>query len=344
MTILLIGSVELASSIAYRKLFGQWSHNYYMNLNRFMFRSHPYLVGALIEGAEHERDGLLYSHNSLGCRGAKFGKKKTNGKIRVVAMGGSTTYGVGVNNEETWPFHLSEYLGAEYEVVNLGVPGYSSVENLIQTALHLSDLQPDIAIYYIGLNDLRNVNVKDLKADYSDFHAPSLYGALGLCPNENIPSLAMLKIALIMAQRIGILEGCPNQEIHTTGNEHNGIDQRALSLYERNLKNIASLCRTQGIKVIFVPHVLLEEVLQTGNYNWWIPYIPNSEMDDMMRAYNSKLGEVSAASEIIFADKVLQQEWMKDDFVDMSHFNDSSNQKLAEILSVYVKDMSEQEK
>ncbi len=339
MLAIVLGSVELASSLAYKKLFGNWSHYYYMNLNRFMFQSHPYLVGSLIKNAELERDGLHYTHNSAGYRGIEFNEKKTEGKIRVVAIGGSTTYGVGVNNEETWPVHLSEYLGSEYEVINLGVPGYSSVENLIQTAFHLSDLQPDIAIYYIGLNDLRNINVKGLSPDFSDFHAPTLYGALGLCANENIPSLATLKMGLIVAQRIGLIEGCPNQEIDITSNEHSGVDQRALSLYKRNLKSIASLCKTQGISVLFVPHVIVEEALLTGNYNWWIPYVPTAEIDDMMDAYNLKLGEVASESEIVFADEVLKTKWTKDDFVDLSHFGNSSNRKLAEILKNYVDSM-----
>lgn len=344
MIVLILASVELASSIAYRKVFGQWNHHYYMNPNRLMFRPHPYLIGSLMESVEHARDGLLYSHNGQGYRGAEFSKMETDGKIRVVAIGGSTTYGVGVNNDETWPFHLSENLGSEYEVINLGVPGYSSAENLIQTAFHLSDLQPDIVIYYIGLNDLRNMNVKNLRSDYSDFHAPTLYGALGLCAIDNIPPLAILKMALILAQRSGMIEGCPNQGIKTTGSKHNGIDKRALSLYERNLKNIASLCRTQDISVLFVPHILLEEVLQTGNFDWWIPYIPTSEIDDMMSAYNSKLSNVAVESEIAFADNVLSNNWTKDDFVDMSHFGNSGNRKLARILTGHVQNLSRSNK
>jgi hypothetical protein len=46
---------------------------------------------------------------------------------------------------------LEKELGPGYEVINLGVPGYSTVENLIQTALILPSLNPDVAIFLCGL-------------------------------------------------------------------------------------------------------------------------------------------------------------------------------------------------
>ncbi|MFT4525826.1 MAG: lysophospholipase L1-like esterase [Bacteroidia bacterium] len=333
LVVLLSSSIEFASAVAYKVLFGQWSHSQYMNLNRYMFQSHPYLVGSLIKGANHQREELLYAHNSLGYRGAEFTKAKPVGKIRIATIGGSTTYGVGVNNEGTWPYQLGGYLGQDYQVINMGVPGYTSAENLIQTALQLSDYEPDLAIYFIGLNDLRNINVKDLEPDYSDYHAPALYGALGLCSNENVPALASIKMALIMGQRAGLIEGCPNQSIQAISIEHQGVDARALSLYERNLKNIKALCNQQGVKVLFVPQILMEDVLKTGNYNWWIPYVPTSEMDDMMVAYNEVLKNIADSTESDFAAEVLNHPWKKSDFVDMSHFTSRANGILAEILA-----------
>jgi lysophospholipase L1-like esterase len=336
--ILIAGCMEMSSAVSYKVLFGQWSHSQYMNLNRYMFQSHPYLVGSLIKGATHQRENLLYSHNSHGYRGAEFTKTKPERKIRIATLGGSTTYGVGVNNEETWPYQLAGFLGKDFQVINMGVPGYSSAENLIQTALHLSDYKPDLAVYFIGLNDLRNINVSNLESDYSDYHAPALYGALGLCNNENVPALASLKMALILSQRVGLIEGCPNQEIKAKPKKHEGVDSRALSLYGRNLRSIKALCDEQGIKVLFVPQVLLEEVLKTGNYNWWIPYVPISEMDDMMVAYNSTLKSVSEASGARYASGVLNHAWEKNDFVDMSHFTGTANRVLAEIIAKEIRE------
>ena len=332
MVFLVVGSVELAAAIAYKVLNGHWSHTEYMNLNRFMFERHPYLVGDLKKGISHEREELKYEHNSKGYRCEEFSIEKDSTKTRVVAIGGSTTYGVGVNNDETWTHHLGEILGDDHEVINMGVPGYTSAENLIQTALHTSDLKPDVAIYYIGLNDLRNINIKDLASDYSDYHAPALYSALGLCNNENIPSLASLKMFLAMCEQAGILDVCPNLKIKVSNEMNQGPDNRALDLFERNLRHIIALCNEQNIKPIFVPQILLEDVLKTGSLSWWVPYVKRTDLDDQMLFFNERLKSVALEDSVTYVSDVAEHNWTKEDFVDLTHFNPEANRKLAELI------------
>ena len=333
MAILIFTSVEMVSALAYRALTGNWVHTIVVNQNQYLFEEHPQLVGSLIKNASHKRDSLTYSHNSKGYRCAEFTTEKPAGKIRIVTIGGSTTYGVGVNNDETWPHYLAHELGDDYEVINMGVPGYSTAENLIQTELYLSELQPDLAIYHVGLNDLRNINIEGLKPDYSDFHRPSLYGAFGLCENENLPSLASLKLLVLLGQKLGLVETCPNQAIDIKTRKHQGVDEHAFSIYVYNLNRIAEACKTQGIEILFVPQILLEEVLIAGDYSWWIPYVPTEEMDNMMDAYNLGLKVVAKSNGVPFASEVLNQNWKKEDFVDLSHFTNDANKKLAEILA-----------
>lgn len=333
LAVLVFSSVEAVSVVSYWALTGNWTHTIVKNQNQYLFEEHPQLVGSLIKNAKHQRGALTYSHNSKGYRSDEFAIEKPQGKIRIVTLGGSTTYGVGVNNNETWPHYLAQELGASYEVINMGVPGYSSRENLIQTELDLSALQPDLAIYYIGLNDLRNINIEGLKADYSDFHQPSLYGAFGLCKNENLPSLASLKLFVLLGQNLGLIETCANQQIDVKVRAHKGVDEHALSIYKQNIERIDSVCEHNGISVLLVPQTLLEEVLLTGDYSWWIPYVPSEEMDDMMDTYNSVLKTVADSNGIPFASKVLEHNWTANDFVDLSHFNAAANKKLAEIVA-----------
>lgn len=332
MFLLIFILTEATCSVAYRLWWGNWSHLDNTNLNRHLFEKHPYLVGTPIPNARLQRDGLLYAHNSRGFRGAEFSLEKPIGKTRIVTLGGSTTYGVGVNNEETWPYQLQQQLGSDYEVINMGVPGYSSAENLIQTALLLSELDADLVIYHIGLNDLRNMNVLDLKADYSDFHAPTMFNSLGLCHVHNAPMLASVRLLIIGFQKIGVLESCPTQ-LSVSSEQHSGVDLRAQAIYRRNLKNIETLCRVQKLKVLFVPQIMLEEVLKTGDYSWWIPYVPADQIDDMMAAYNHTLKEVADSSDAVFSTSILDHPWKKEDFVDMSHLNGSANGQFAKLLA-----------
>src|SRR5207248_966092 len=92
-------------------------------------------------------------------------------RLRMVTLGGSSTYCTLVSDDETWPHYLGKHRSCE--VINLGLPGYTSLENLIQANLWFSELKPDIAVLYGGWNDLRNAHVLGLKPDYSDFHGPS---------------------------------------------------------------------------------------------------------------------------------------------------------------------------
>jgi len=99
-------------------------------------------------------------HNSLGYRNKEFSLEKPDGVYRIVALGGSSTYDVRVeDNEETFTGQLQRLLEEEYgyqdvEVINAGVPGYNSWEILINLEFRVLDLNPDLVIICEGTNDV----------------------------------------------------------------------------------------------------------------------------------------------------------------------------------------------
>src|SRR5262249_28970411 len=90
----------------------------------------------------------------------------------IAAVGGSTTYGFGAAEGQTWPDALERKLGPEYAVLNYGVLTYSTVEHIIQTAFYMTayGVSPRCAIYYVGWNDIRNAHIPHLDPGYADFH------------------------------------------------------------------------------------------------------------------------------------------------------------------------------
>ncbi len=105
-----------------------------------------------------------YSINSLGYRGREINKIKPKNKIRIVALGGSITFGSGTSdNEHTYSALLEEYLDeqidkatfADYsiEVVNAGIPGLRADSLLIYLKEKVLELKPDIVIIFSGWND-----------------------------------------------------------------------------------------------------------------------------------------------------------------------------------------------
>ncbi len=98
--------------------------------------------------------------NSLGYRGEEIAQPKPSGVYRIVALGGSTTYGLFLDEWWlTYPGQLQSMLRSDYgyehvEVINAGVPQYSTWESAVNLLLRVPDLAPDMVIVYHAINDV----------------------------------------------------------------------------------------------------------------------------------------------------------------------------------------------
>jgi len=98
-------------------------------------------------------------HNPLGYRGPEVEIPKPAGVFRIVALGGSTTYGISTPWQDAYPAQLEAILRNEYgfsnvEVVNAGLSGYNSWDILANFEFRVSELEPDLIIFYEGINDV----------------------------------------------------------------------------------------------------------------------------------------------------------------------------------------------
>lgn len=123
-------------------------------------------------------------HNPDGYRGPRIPLQK-NGKLRVLCLGASTTYGTGVQlPTETYPAQLQilltrvlandsiwsrHYTGSE--VINAGIEAGTSAEMLQQYLFKYRYYKPDIVIVHTGLNDaeLLNQHDKNFQLDYTHY-------------------------------------------------------------------------------------------------------------------------------------------------------------------------------
>lgn len=78
-------------------------------------------------------------------------------KKEIWLFGCSFTYGMSLNDQETYAWLLQEML-PDYEVVNFAVPGYATYQSLMQFETEISRRKvPDIAVYaYASFHDERN--------------------------------------------------------------------------------------------------------------------------------------------------------------------------------------------
>jgi len=80
----------------------------------------------------------------------------TKDGLRVLAVGDSTTFGLGVDDDETWPSQLQRLFdrsSLEVEVINAGVPGYSSFQCRRFLEEQGMAMEPDIIVATFGFND-----------------------------------------------------------------------------------------------------------------------------------------------------------------------------------------------
>ena len=127
-----------------------------IDTSEFAVTPHQYLV---YYPTPNYRKGQTF-HNSLGYRGDEISLEKPSNVYRIVALGGSSTYDVSIeDNTKTFTAQLEKLLTEQYgyqnvEVINAGVPGYNSWEMLINLEFRVLDLNPDLIIIYEGTNDV----------------------------------------------------------------------------------------------------------------------------------------------------------------------------------------------
>ena len=109
--------------------------------------------------------GETVATNALGMRGPEVASPKPPGTVRVLALGDSFTWGWGAAQRDTYPAQLEELLRARLrggagaphvEVVNGGVSGYGTVQELLWLDRLGPALAPDVVVLFYYRNDFFN--------------------------------------------------------------------------------------------------------------------------------------------------------------------------------------------
>ena len=95
--------------------------------------------------------------NSLGFRGEEISPVKAKGTVRIAAVGDSITDGFFVDNGDTFPSLLQEYLtsqGCRAEVINAGKGGASIDREFAVLSQKVVPLKPDVVLLTFYSNDV----------------------------------------------------------------------------------------------------------------------------------------------------------------------------------------------
>lgn len=122
-------------------------------------RSHSVLEFSYNPGFRLDMDGVRLSINSHGLRGEEFPIQRPADEFRVLCLGGSTTAGEEVSDDQTYPALLQSLLTARFperriRVINAGVPSYDTRQSWLDFSLRLWRFDPQVVTIYHGINDL----------------------------------------------------------------------------------------------------------------------------------------------------------------------------------------------
>jgi lysophospholipase L1-like esterase len=240
--------------------------------------------------------GASVKINSLGMRDREVPRTPAEGEFRILVMGDSVPFGIGVEIEESIPRRLEQLLNAKhggplrFRTLNMGVPSYNTEQQLIQLQTLGLSLRPDVVILFFVRNDLQSkMWVLDKRENWFVDKAQRSYGAC-----------LLVKLYRQVRQALDLRETRPGEE------RYEASDPGWVAA-ERALREIHRICRLEGIPLILfpvygprVPHQLavLEDVGRRDGFpviNVWPwsieqkPQYENSLTDSHPNAEGSKL-------------------------------------------------------
>ena len=106
---------------------------------------------------EQQADAISIRTNRFGMRMREVEIVKSPDTLRIAAMGDSCTFGWMVSEEYSYARVLETVLNRsgemKFEVLNFGIPGYTSYHGLLQYRNLVKQFQPDLLLIAYGFND-----------------------------------------------------------------------------------------------------------------------------------------------------------------------------------------------
>lgn len=223
---------------------------------------HPYLAYYPTPGY---RKGQTF-HNSLGYRNNEFPLEKPAGVYRIVALGGSSTYDVSIeDNAQIFTAQLERLLRENYgyqevEVINAGVPGYNSWEILTNLEFRVLDLNPDLVIIYENTNDVHARLVEPAAYRGDNFGRRQAWQVPAVALWERSALLRIASRTMNFTRQISVDDFVSSPtylswpfESRLTGGEAQAeeiLRQNPPIYFQRNLENMIAIAHEQGVEIM----------------------------------------------------------------------------------------------
>jgi len=289
---------------------------------QMLFVAHPYRIFEFIPGRTDESGHA--SHSSQRLRGRAVPTEKPAATVRIVCLGGSTTYSIGATTDtHTYPAHLERFLRQHYanapfaiEVINAGHPTYTSLESLILFQTRLLDFSPDITILHNTLNDSwMATKFRTYASDYT--HGRHTFGPLGPHAWEYSPLLSLLFACVTTPFN----PYAPNRSVDLVGMIHSRWGdvppfdakarqeraQLAAEAVGRNALSFVSVARGNNVIPVLATETARDE---------------RSFFTQVLTSCNERLRTIAVGGSVVLVDFAREMPWNPRSFYDICHLRD----------------------
>lgn len=224
----------------------------------------PWLLWELRVGAREEQ-GVMVHINHAGFRDRERGPKT---RPRAMALGDSSVYGFGVEDERVFTSVLETKLDADF--INAAVPGYSTFQSLNLLDMRGMAFEPDLLIVanLWSDNNFDSFVDKELLASYAGWSGAGVYGVRAWLEHSQL--FRWLDWTLRVAPQ--------GEAARKVGWQLGDVDPRggrrrvAINDYAANLDALCERMRARGGGVLFVQLANREDLRPRAGQPAWAPY------------------------------------------------------------------------
>jgi lysophospholipase L1-like esterase len=333
------------------------SHNKYclwLPCRKAIFKPYPQVMPGVSGNA-------VFATNSQGVRGDELTDKQ---HIRILAVGGSTTECLYIDQQKTWSYilqnNLSSAYGQDVWVGNIGRSGLSTTGNLIELKYLLPQYRKiDLIIALVGFNDFQSALLNtfisnSLKSDQEKigmvfvvrpspkgrFYENSalwrtIYAIINYCSRKNRDvvedSVGSWYIGARRARKMAqaTIDTLPDLSAD-------------LKVFENNVDGMIDLARQRSIRIIFLtqPYIWSKNLTPAENDLLWFgfaedkkKYYSTGALIQGLEKFNSRLREICMRRNVECIDLASLIPHDTSAFYDDVHFNGGGCQKVADIIS-----------
>lgn len=289
---------------------------------------------------------IIVVRNSLGFRGEDKPADHDK-KLSVITVGGSTTEGNFLGEQQTWSYHLFNKLSDSFNFWgnNAGFAGHSTFGHNVLVRDYLLKLKPKVILFLIGCNDIERDDLSlsdksNMTGHYKDFFT-YLSKKSELC--NVVGNLVRHRRAVQrqVTDRYFDLEArkndtllIPQQIIDNRVRDQ----QRYLPAYEQRVESLVQQCRANNILPVLCTQPSLfgvgkDSITGTSLETFRISDTTNGVLWwKIQEVYNDVVRQVAMTNNVVLIDLAQLIPKSSQYFYDHVHFNIEGSEKVGEIL------------